>query len=46
MPEESWVSDATILSVILELSITILEVSFTLTYNVYCAGITYDDLHS
>jgi hypothetical protein len=40
-PLESLESDATIWSIILELSITILEVSFTLIYDVYSLGITY-----
>ncbi len=35
MPLESSVSDTTFLSVTLESSITILEASFTLTYDVY-----------
>ncbi len=38
MPLESSLSDATIWSVTLELSITILEASFTLIYNVYSTG--------
>ncbi len=37
-PLESSVSDAT-----LELSITILEASFTLVYDVYSTGISYED---
>jgi hypothetical protein len=37
------VSDTTIWSVTLELSIKILEASFSLTFDVYGAGITYDD---
>ncbi len=41
-PLESLVSDATIWSVILELSIMILEASFSLIYEVYCTGITRD----
>jgi len=43
MPPESSVSDATIWSVTLELSITILEASFTLIYDVYNTVVTYDD---
>jgi len=42
-PLELSVSDATIWSVTLESSITILEASFTLIYDVYSTGITYDD---
>jgi hypothetical protein len=42
-PIELSVSDATIWSVTLESSITILEVPFTLIYFVYHIGITYDD---
>jgi len=42
-PLESSVSDATIWSIILELSIIILDASFTLVYDVYSTGITYDD---
>jgi hypothetical protein len=40
---EFSVSDATIWSVTLESSITILELSFTLIYNVYNTGVTYGD---
>ncbi len=36
------VSDITIWIITLELSVTILEVSFTLIYDIYSAGITYD----
>ncbi len=36
-------SDATIWSVTLEPSITILDASFTLIYNVYGTGVTHDD---
>ncbi len=43
MPLESSVSDATICSIALESSIRILQVSFTLIYDVYSTGITYDD---
>jgi hypothetical protein len=43
MPLELSVSNANIWSITLELSITILEVSFTLIYDVYSTGITYDD---
>jgi hypothetical protein len=43
MPLESPVSDATIRSITLESSITFLEASFTLSYDVYSTGITYDD---
>jgi hypothetical protein len=39
----SSVSDATVLSVTLELSIVIWEATFTLIYDVYNLGITYDD---
>jgi hypothetical protein len=41
-PLELSVSDATIWSVTLESSITILEASFTLFYFVYSTGIAYD----
>ncbi len=40
---ESSVSDATICSITLESSITILQASFTLIYDIYSTGITYDD---
>jgi hypothetical protein len=40
---ESSVSDTTIWSIALELSITILVVSFALINDVYSKGITYDD---
>ncbi len=40
---ESAVSDATIWSVTLDSSITILEASFTLIYVVYTIGISYDN---
>jgi hypothetical protein len=43
MPIDVSVSDSTIWSVTLELSITTLEASFTLIYDVYSTGITYDD---
>jgi hypothetical protein len=43
---ELSVSDATILSVTPESSITILETSFTLIYDVYSTGVTYDDHQS
>ncbi len=43
MPLESSVSDATILGITLESSIMILEMSFTLIYDVYSTSITYDD---
>jgi hypothetical protein len=43
---ESSVSDATICSVPLELEITILEGLFTLIYDVYCTGGTYDEQES
>ncbi len=43
MPQELSVSDATISSVTLEPSTTILEASFTLIYNVYSTGVTRDD---
>ncbi len=42
-PLESSVSDVTIWRVTLESSIMILEASFTLIYDVYCTGVTYDD---
>jgi hypothetical protein len=42
-PLELSASDATIWSITLELSSTVLEASFTLIYNVYSTGITYDD---
>jgi hypothetical protein len=41
MPLESLVSDATIWSMALELSIKTLDVSFTLMYDVYSIDITY-----
>jgi hypothetical protein len=41
--QDTSVSDATIWSVTLESSIMILEVSFTITFDVYGTGITYDD---
>ncbi len=40
---ESSVSDDTIWSITLELSFTVIEASFTLTYDVKSTGITYDD---
>ncbi len=43
---ESSVSDGTIWSITLELSITILDASFTLIYHVHSTGITYDDCQS
>ncbi len=43
MPLESLVSDATIWSITQEASITILEASFRLIYDVYRRGITYDN---
>jgi hypothetical protein len=42
MPLESSVSDATVWSMTIDLSITILEALFTLIYDVYRADITYD----
>ncbi len=42
-PLESLVSDATIWSITLEVLITNLDLSFTLIYDVYCRGITYDN---
>ncbi len=42
-PLELLVSEATIWSITLESSITILEASFTLIYNVTSTGVTYDD---
>ncbi len=43
MALELSLSVATIWSITLELSIMILHVSFTLIYDVYSTGITYDD---
>jgi hypothetical protein len=43
-PLELSVSDATIWSITVELSVTILESSFSVIYDVYSTGITYDDL--
>jgi hypothetical protein len=43
MPLELSESDATIWSITLELSIKILVVSFTLVYDFYSTGVTYDD---
>jgi hypothetical protein len=43
MSLESSASDATIWSITLESSITILEASFTLICDVYGTGISYDD---
>ncbi len=43
MPLELSVSDTTIWSITLESSVTILETSFSLIYDVYSAGITHDD---
>ncbi len=43
IPLESPVSDATIWSITLDSSITILEASFALIYDVYGTGVTYDD---
>jgi len=43
IPLELLVSDATIWSITLELSIAILEVQFTLNKDAYSTGITYDD---
>ncbi len=40
---ESSVSDATILSITVELSIMTLEASFALIYDVYSTGIIYED---
>ncbi len=45
MPIELSLSDATIWSDTLELSIMILEVSFKLIYDVNSRGITYDGHH-
>ncbi len=42
MPIELSVSA---LSIAIESSITILEASFTLIYDVYSKGVTYDDCH-
>ncbi len=41
--QDTSVSDATIWSITLDLSIMILEVSFTVIYDVCSTGITYDD---
>jgi len=46
MPQESSVSGAIIWNITLESSITILEVSFTIIYDVYSRGVTYDDCQS
>jgi len=46
MPLESSVSDPTIWSITLELSFTILEAPFKPIYDVYSAGINYDNHHS
>jgi hypothetical protein len=43
MPLLSEVSDATIWSGTLESSIMISEASFTLIYDLYSTGVTYDD---
>ncbi len=43
MPLESSISDGTFWSITLESSITILDVSFTLIYDVYSTGFTYGD---
>jgi hypothetical protein len=43
MPQELSVSDATIWSVTLKLSITSLEASFALIHDAYSTGIAYDD---
>ncbi len=43
MPLESLESDATIWRVALDSSIMILEVSFTLIYDIYSTGIAYYD---
>jgi hypothetical protein len=45
-PLELSVSDATIWSITLELSIMILDESFTIIYYVYSTGLTYDDYQS
>ncbi len=42
-PLESSVSDATVWSITQELSIAILDVSFTLISDVYSTGVTYGD---
>jgi hypothetical protein len=42
-PLELSVKDTTIWSVTLQLSIKILDTSFTLIYDVYSTGVTYDD---
>jgi hypothetical protein len=42
-PLESSVSDGTIWSVTIKLSITILEASFTIVYDVYSISVTYDN---
>ncbi len=43
VPLEQSVSDATIWSITLELSIMMLQLSFTLIYDIYSTSITYDD---
>ncbi len=43
MPLELSVSDATIMSIAVESSIMFLEASFTIIYDVYSTGVTYDD---
>ncbi len=43
MPLEFSVSDATIWSVTLKSSITNLELSFTLIYDVYSTGVTFNN---
>jgi hypothetical protein len=43
MPLESSASETTIWSIALESSITILKASFTLIYDVFGTGITYDN---
>jgi hypothetical protein len=42
-PLESSLSDATIWSITLEVLITNLDLSFTLIFDVYSIGITYDN---
>jgi hypothetical protein len=43
MPLELSVSDATIMSIAVESLIVILGASFTIIYDVYRTGVTYDD---
>ncbi len=43
MPLESSMSDDAVWSITLEASITILEAAFTIIYDVFSTGITYED---